>query len=693
MKSGSLLKKIIYSSWFLAVIPAILIILTLPPLGSRYKLLVEEVDKSFIFDFYTDLNSDSISEIVRQGRGIPYYYFVVLDNDQKVFDQWNLMDDIDPQLSDSFFGNYDNDRFSEIYIFTHKGDSLFLNINEFFEPLGTRLERVYITKIGVVNNIVTSIAYPAGFYDNDGDGKSELYFSIHTGFGLEPRRLYYFNLVSREVKSSSFTGVICQNPTMSDTDGDGKPEITGIAGASGNYRVRPPYSDSSSWLMVFNENLKFEFPPVEFPGFTNQLVVHHYKSGDFRGYLLSHWTGSADTTVLKPRLMLFSKDGIMIRDRPISDFGFKIHPRVTLLNRNESDRIFYLGEDLLELNDKLEVIKKVESPFHTTYNYVRADIDFDGQEEFLIYSENEEKLAVYNTSLHKMVETNLKANMFTLKHSYYLSKDHNNKLFLTSSENGYFLKMAKNNYYYPGFLAYPGIYLLIVFFINVLNRINTHKVKQKEGLKQRLITLQLQGIKAQLDPHFTFNTLNSVASLIYLEDRETAYDYMIKFTELLRGMLNDAEKIYRSLEDELHFLTTYLELEKLRFGEKFNYMIEIGEEVTRKEQVPKMVLQSFAENAIKHGIMPRAEGGSLKIKVEKADDYLKLIIEDNGIGREAASGKSTSTGKGLKITREFYDILNQINKRPIKHLITDLYNETATPAGTRVEVWVPLEEG
>ena len=82
MKSGSLLKKIIYSSWFLAVIPAILIILTLPPLGSRYKLLVEEVDKSFIFDFYTDLNSDGISEIVRQGRGIPYYYLVVLDNDQ-----------------------------------------------------------------------------------------------------------------------------------------------------------------------------------------------------------------------------------------------------------------------------------------------------------------------------------------------------------------------------------------------------------------------------------------------------------------------------------------------------------------------------------------------------------------------------------------------------------------------------------
>ena len=125
-----------------------------------------------------------------------------------------------------------------------------------------------------------------------------------------------------------------------------------------------------------------------------------------------------------------------------------------------------------------------------------------------------------------------------------------------------------------------------------------------------------------------------MASLIYLEDREAAYDYMIKFTELLRGMLNDAERIYRSLAEELQFLTTYLELEKLRFGEKFNYKIEIGDGVTQKEQVPKLVLQTFAENAIKHGIMPCAEGGLLKIRVVKEDDYLKLTIEDNGIGRE-----------------------------------------------------------
>ena len=84
---------------------------------------------------------------------------------------------------------------------------------------------MFITKIGVVNGTVTSKVRPAGFFDNDGDGKAELYFSIQTGFGLEPRRLYYFDIVRKELKTSHFTGVICQNPVMSDIDGDNKPEI------------------------------------------------------------------------------------------------------------------------------------------------------------------------------------------------------------------------------------------------------------------------------------------------------------------------------------------------------------------------------------------------------------------------------------------------------------------------------------
>lgn len=693
MKGASLIKKFIISTWFLAGIPTIVIILFLPSLGTKSRLQVEPADKNFAKYVYADLNSDSISEAIHSGKGIPYFHILIADNDRLVYDQWNLKDSLDSDLSDFFLGNYDNDRYKEIYIFSYKDDSLFLNINEFFDSLGTKLDRIYITKIGIVNKKVTSTVFPAGFYDKNGDGKGELYFSIHTGFGLEPRRLYYFDIVHKELKSSEFTGIICQRPKMVDIDGDGRPEIFGLMGASGNYKTWVPFSDRSTWLMVFDDNLRFRFPPVEFPGLTNQLDINSFTTGRFKGYVVSHNTGSADTTVFKPRVMLFSKEGRMIKDRLFSDLGLNSFIYLVVLKNKNTDRIYLIGQDLLELNDKFEVINKVKSPFNLNLGPYLKDIDFDGEEELILYSAGEEKLAIYNSSLKKVAETKLKGNEVLLKFSHYSSKSHENKIFLNAGDYGYFLKLKSNKYYFVTYLVYPGIYFLFLLFIFLIKRINTFQVVQKESLNRRLVTLQLQGIKAQLDPHFTFNTLNSIASLIYLEDRQLAYDYMNKFTQLLRGLINDAERIYRSLGEELEFISTYLDLEKFRFGEKFNYEIIIGEGVSQREQVPKLILHTFAENAIKHGIMLRTEGGILKIGAVRKNDYLLLSIEDNGVGRAKAEGQSTSTGKGLRLTGEFYDILNQINKKPIKHYIIDLHDDAGVSRGTRVEVWVPITEG
>ena len=684
-------KKIFYSSFFLAGIPAILIIIFLHPLAAKSRLEVEPVNKGSSMNVYEDLNSDTISEAISMGKGIPYYYIIIKDNDMRVYDQWNLKDTIDPEMSDFFFGNFDHDLYKEIYVFTYKGDSLFLNINEFFDKGGTKSEHLYITKLKPINKKVTSNIWLAGFYDTNGDGKDELFFSIQTGFGLEPRRLYSYDIVHKELKSSQYAGVICQYPKMLDADGDGRPEIFGITGASGNFKTWVPFSDWSTWLMVFNDSLKYKFPPIEFPGLTNQLEINSYSNGVFKGYAVTHNTGSADTTVLKPRIMLYSSEGKMIRERKFSDLGFNIHTNMAVIKSKNTDRLYLIADGVIELNDKLEVVNKIKPPFNSYYNNYSCDINFDGEPELLLYSTDEEKLVIYNAALRKLGEARLKGNDVDFRFSHYSSKDHENKIFLRAGgDNGYFLSLKRNSYYYLGYLAYPGIYLLIFVFIVLIKKINTLQVVQKESLKRRLVTLQLQSIKSQLDPHFTFNTLNSIASLIYLEDRQLAYDYMIKFTQLLRGLINDAERLYRSLGEELEFVTTYLDLEKLRFGEKFNYQIIIGEGVTKQEQVPKLVLHTFAENAIKHGIMASNDGGVLLIKAEKKKDYLILSIEDNGIGRVKAEGQTKSSGKGLRLTGEFYDILNQINKKAIKHSIIDLHNEDGESIGTRVEVCVPL---
>jgi hypothetical protein len=693
MKSPFFMKKLLFSSWFLAAIPAIIVFIFLPSVGSRYTLSVNEGvwhNNQFV---YFDLNSDSVSEVISIGRGTPFWNVAIRTNEFRFYDQWNFSDSLNQSISNLTFGNFDHDKYSEIYIFSHSGDSLFLNVNEYFEQSGPKIKRIFITKISLLQDKITSLLYEAGFFDENGDGFDEFYFGIATGFGLEPRRLYYIDLLNDKVGVSGFTGVICASPSMADIDGDRKPEIFGVMGASGNYKTKVPFSDSSTWLMVFNEQLSFEFPPVEFKGFANYLTVQSYRNDTVAGYLLNHIAGGADTSVLDSRIMFYSTDGKLKRSRRSADFDNSLDLRLFVVRHKKEDRIYLFHEGFIEINDKLEILRTITLPFSSRVTLFQVDIDADGDKEFLLYSQKEEKLLIYSAGLQKYCELKFTAADTDWKFSNYQSDKHEKKLYMISGGEGYFFKLKRNNFYYLNYFMYPGVYFLLFAFILLIKKVNTAQVEQRESMKRRLLSLQLQGIKSQFDPHFTFNALNSVASLVYMDDRQAAYDYLNKFTQLIRRLLKDAERIYRDLNEELEFVTTYLDLEKLRFGEKFKYDIKIGESVTGKEQVPKLVLQTFAENAIKHGIMPRGEGGILKISVERESGYLMLIVEDNGIGRAAAAGNSTSTGKGLKLTDEFYDILNKISRKPIKLSIADLADESGNPSGTRVTVSVPVDEG
>jgi len=691
MKFPAGLRKTFFSTWFLALVPALIIFIFLKPAGTRYILSVE-TRGSYKYEFcYADLDSDSVSEFINISIGIPFWNVLVRNNDLKIHDQWNLPDSLDPIVSGLFFGNYDHDKFSEIYIFSYSGDSLFLNINEFFEKGGLKRERLYITKISLLQGRVTTTLDPVGFFDINGDGADEIYFGLGTGFGLEPRRQCYYNMVSNKLTTSSFTGTICTKARMADVDNDNKPEIFGIMGASGNYKTKVPFSDSSVWLMVFNEKLEFEFPPVRFYGFANVLFVNAYNEDYLNCFVLNCVKNGVEPSVVESRIMLYSIDGKLIRSRPYSDIDNSSDFSLFVVKHKTKDRIYLLTDKFIELNSKLETLRTVSLPFNSEISPFTVDIDADGSKEFLLYSEDERKLAVYSSGLEKYCELEFTAINTDWRFSHYSSTKGENKLLMVSGGKGYFFKLDHNKFYYLNFLMYPGIYILFYLFILLIKKVNTQQVEQRENMKRRLLSLQLQGIKSQFDPHFTFNALNSVASLVYMDDRQAAYDYLNKFTQLIRRLLKDAERIYRDLDEELEFVTTYLDLEKLRFGDKFRYEIIIGEGISGREQVPKLVLQTFAENAIKHGISQSEKEGVLKISAVRDQGYLLLTVEDNGIGREEAEGRSTSTGKGLKLTDEFYDILNRISKKPIKLNITDLVDASGIPAGTRVTINVPLD--
>lgn len=685
LKDG-LFKRIVSSSWFLALVPAVIIMAFIRPHGTRYQLEFTQSRNLPFQTMYADLDSDSISERLVSHKYLAGYYISAQNADNRFIDQWNLYDSINTSLSHYFTGNYDKDWQSEIYIFTYLKDSLFLNLFEIPDPKGARIEHIFIDRIGFMGDHVSSAVYPVGFFDTDNDGFDELYFVITSSFRSGPRKIYYYNIKKRQLSEGPYTCNILLKSRMSDTDNDDRPEIYGMMSASGNYRDNEPYSDSSSWFMVFDDKLQFKFPPVQFHGFANSLDTKAFNTG----YVLLHWAGGADTSVLSSRIMLWSADGKLIREKELAEVGITSHPEMFVFSNEISDRIILASDMLIQLNSLLEPVRSVKVPFRSSHVRYMFDVDNDGNDELLLYSEEEGRLAIFSQDLVLMCQAEFRAPTVQWNLSHYFMRDKKHQLFIEAGNTEYYVSLQPNKYFYPSYLKYPGIYVFFLFFIVLIRRVNTFQVVQKEELKQRLLMLQLQGIKAQLDPHFTFNALDSVASLIYLKDRQNAYDYMNRFTQLLRVMLNDAERVYRYLAEEIEFVTTYFELQKLRFEDKFDYRIELGDGVTQREKVPKLVLHTFSENAIRHGIMPRFEGGKIVIRISRVEDYLKIEVEDNGVGRKAAE-QAGKDGRGLRITAELYNILNQMNSQPVSYEIIDLHDVSGESAGTRVLIMVPLE--
>jgi LytS/YehU family sensor histidine kinase len=240
------------------------------------------------------------------------------------------------------------------------------------------------------------------------------------------------------------------------------------------------------------------------------------------------------------------------------------------------------------------------------------------------------------------------------------------------------------------YLVFTGLYLGLLLFIQLIMSIQKIRLQKQNELRSKMLELQLKSINNQLDPHFTFNAFNSIAAIIREGESEEAYSSFTKFTGLIRSNLLDSNKISRTIEEEIQFVTRFLELQKLRFKDQLNYEIQISEEVDMAMKIPKMIMQSYVENSIKHGLRQKQGPGLLQLSLATKEKILVITIEDNGIGREAAKAYSAgSTGMGLHLMEQFYELFREYYKVRISHEIVDLYDENGNPAGTRVVIRIP----
>jgi tetratricopeptide (TPR) repeat protein len=218
--------------------------------------------------------------------------------------------------------------------------------------------------------------------------------------------------------------------------------------------------------------------------------------------------------------------------------------------------------------------------------------------------------------------------------------------------------------------------------------------KTKAGLQKQAAELEMQALRAQMNPHFIFNSLNSINMFILENNKLRASEYLSKFSRLVRLILQNSQEAFIPLEREIEALQLYLELESLRFDKKFDYKIVVDHEVeTTVLRVPPLIVQPYVENAIWHGLMHKKERGHLAVNLYTAQNNLFCKIIDDGIGRKKAEelkNKIGSTHKsiGLRITADRIAMLQHQNETSIT--INDLVLADGEPGGTEVLIKLPV---
>ncbi len=248
-------------------------------------------------------------------------------------------------------------------------------------------------------------------------------------------------------------------------------------------------------------------------------------------------------------------------------------------------------------------------------------------------------------------------------------------------------------YFFIMLIIAIGFYVVYRIRIKAINKKNLALV-EKQKMQTNLLEMELKALRSQMNPHFIFNSLNSIQNLVLKEDIDNSYDYLVLFAKLVRNTLNYSDLHAIPIEKEIEFLTIYLSLEQLRFKKDFTY--EINYEGLEDFSVPPLIIQPFVENALVHGLLHKEGAKHLNITF-RLGKHLSCIITDNGVGRAQAkaiaerSKLSEHKSFAMNAIQQRLDLLNkQLEEDAGSFVVEDLF-ENGKPVGTRVEVILPVE--
>lgn len=679
-------------NFFIGFIIAILVTASILPfvkVGSKYKLsIIKNIkQRNGYIDMYKDLynNGNSIRfHIVKNFEGNSA---IILVKSGRTLLEWNLHGKL---LSYKFLvtGDYNKDGVDEIYAFSYSHDSIFLSGYDIvtdeicFPPL-------FLRKFKYYNHQCDITIWDAKLHRFSPNGPLKLVVPIHSGFSKSSRRLYIIDLKTHSFIMSPLAATEEEDEiNFVNLRKNGSEDITGEMYAAGNFPKSYTLSDQFLWFFVYDSSLHYLFKPVKLghhPG-----CVHVYPFRTKSSNLLAVFASSNLLTDSSFIGIANSKGHFLkYRKLPYDNNGNGYFLKVLPFGRKTRMLLYHSDNGLVEYLDKnLRTIKTYQSAPYKSYIY-QFDLDGDGKKENVYFGKDPDHLIVsrYNFKYPTILKISGEFDI-----PYFSERWENGKpkaLCLSLPHRYYEFKYTKNPIYTLRFLIYGGIFILIFFFVNIIGFYYQRLLKIRYSAAKRIHDNQLRSIEMQLNPHFILNTLNSIGALYEKKETQSARIYMGKYSKLLRNTLLSSGKIATTLKDELDFVKNFLDLEQFRHDNRFTYFISCRSEF-ESIQLPRLLVHTFVENAIKHGLYPilGKQPAFLEIKCSENKRFWIIEISDNGIGKEAAKEKETfSTGKGLQILNETLSLYRSVYHQSIKYNMTDLTPGTEFP-GTKVTILI-----
>ncbi len=672
---------------FLALFPALIIIWLQPVQFTPliFNLYLVSQDEMLFFE---DLEADGKAERIRYGdeREEGHAHIRYYNDENQYIGQYNFLEPMAQTREPikPYAVDFNNDKTKDLVFISQNEDSLFLDIFDFKNEKGL-INKHFITTVGWNNEHKDYYLNWLGHYDANSDSIPELYFSVAAGFALYPRRIFRYDFVRDSLITSINTGagylpgaIITRNDSMLILCG---------SSAYGNIKEDYPfpYHDTTTWLFAFDKNLELAFSPKNY-GIDPGGIQYPISKDGFIYYLFASNNAYPENKLFKMNWHGEVVDSIV--------FDFYVAKSFTTINDNNKNQYYILQEDGDRIYMQFDIdnfkIKenKVLKIKPGSRVHVQKDLDDNGEKELLVVDNLTKQIYIYNSKPKKQNTLDIGDYVKVVTSNYYKDKAYGD-LIVNTDNKALTFRYFINPHYKLRYPLYLGIYFISLLFIGIIQFFQNRRTQQRQQMEQQLADLQLQNLRNQLDPHFTFNVLNSVGNAIYKQDKEGAYDLFQRFTRIIRSSLMSSDKVFRSLKEELQFTQDYLEFQKLRFKTRFNYSIEVEKGIdTSNIQFPKMLIQGFAENAVKHAFYGVDYTGQISISVFREGQYLKVTIEDDGIGiNRSKELKATSgTQKGLEVLKEQVKQINRIYEKKIVLTIKEKPVSETLKYGTEITI-------